>query len=162
MLHKGNLLTDYERQTAASQIAMLTGVSEDFVLRNDLRVEATRFRVELMREQQVVVGRLDSRVASKPPAKKELAKGNDAGGKDGKGDTPPAKDGAGNQPGRGFRGGDPSQALLSNVFADAIKSYLPDGLGFKTEVPRLRHKAPWGYGRNDRYVDRRVMAARRA
>ena len=74
MLHKGNLLSDYERQAAAKQIAMLTGLSEDFVLRNDLRIEATRFRVELMRDKQVVVGRLDSRVASKPPA--ERGRGN--------------------------------------------------------------------------------------
>jgi len=43
--------------------AMLTGVSEEFVLKNDLRIEATRFRMELLRDKQVTVGRLDSRVS---------------------------------------------------------------------------------------------------
>jgi carboxypeptidase C (cathepsin A) len=149
LLHKGNLLNDYERQSAAKQIAMLTGLSEDFVMRNDLRIEATRFRSELLREQQMVIGRLDSRVSSKLGTRREVAKGNDTGPKDRKEGDPPAKDGAPGQGGRGgFRGGDPAQSLLSNVFTDAMKSYLPDGLGFKTDA-RYTLSAqvnPWSYG----------------
>jgi carboxypeptidase C (cathepsin A) len=128
VLHKGNLLSDYERQAAAKQIAMLTGLSEDFVLRSDLRVEATRFRMELMRDKQVVVGRLDSRVTAKTGS----GQGTGTGGGGGRGG-----------------GGDPSNALVSGVFADGIKSYLADSLGYKTDVSYTLTASvqPWSYGR---------------
>jgi carboxypeptidase C (cathepsin A) len=163
LLYKGNLLSDYERQTAARQLAMLTGLSEDVILKNDLRIEATRFRMELLRDQQVVIGRLDSRVSAKVPAKgPTVAKGENGDAKQG----PPMKEGSGNVPpakkgdnptGRGFRGGDPSQALLSNVFSDAMKSYLPEGLSFKTDA-RYTLSAqvqPWSYGQagTNRYAN---------
>ena len=169
VLHKGNLLSDYERQAAAKQIAMLTGVSEEFVLRNDLRIEATRFRMELMRDKQVVVGRLDSRVASQPrtnQATPAAAGGNSVSGggnTNGEGNRA-GSDGAsgegnrgGNQPGRAFRGGDPSQTMLSTSFTDAMRSYLPDGLGYKT-TERYQLSAPvqpWSYGQagTNRYAN---------
>jgi carboxypeptidase C (cathepsin A) len=148
-LHKGNLLSDYERQAAAKQLAMLTGLSEDFVLRSDLRVEATRFRTELLRDQQVVVGRLDSRVSAK------------TGGGPGTGAA-----GGGGDGGRGGRGGgDPSQALLSTLYTDAMKGYLPDGLGYKTDLPYTlsARVQPWSYGQvgTNRYanVSPRLRAA---
>lgn len=136
VLHKGNLLSDYERQAAAKQIAMLTGLSEDFVLRNDLRLEATRFRTELMRDKQIVVGRLDSRVTSKPPTEQEASSGSGF---------------------RGGRGGDPSQNLLSTMYTEAMRSYLPEGLGYKTEA-RYQLSVPlpaWSYGQagTNRYAN---------
>jgi carboxypeptidase C (cathepsin A) len=147
-LHKGNLLSDYERQAAAKQLAMLTGLSEDFVLRSDLRVEATRFRTELLRDQQVVVGRLDSRVSAK------------TGGGPGTG----AAGGGGGREGRGG-GGDPSQALLSTLYTDAMKGYLPGALAYKTDLPYTlsARVQPWSYGQvgTNRYanVSPRLRAA---
>lgn len=168
VLHKGNLLTDYERQAAAKQIAMLTGVSEDFVLKNDLRIEATRFRMELLREKEVTVGRLDSRVASKPPANRTTTTASNTnstttntkvteGGTTttgssnaATGSTPPANANGrgGDGGGRNFRGGDPSQTLLSNIFTDGMKTYLLDGLGYKTEsrYTLTAQVQPWNYG----------------
>lgn len=176
-LHKGNLLSDYERQAAAKQIAMLTGVSEEFVLRNDLRIEATRFRMELLRDKEVTVGRLDSRVASKPPANRTTttaenttstttntkvteggtttgsttasAGGSSAG--NGRGENGGGAGRGGDGGGRQFRGGgggDPSQTLLSNIFSDGMKTYLLDGLGYKTEsrYTLTAQVQPWSYG----------------
>jgi carboxypeptidase C (cathepsin A) len=64
-LQKGNLLNDGERLAMAKQLAMYTGLSEQFVLQSDLRIEAGRFRGELLRTTGEVVGRLDSRVKAK-------------------------------------------------------------------------------------------------
>jgi carboxypeptidase C (cathepsin A) len=165
ILHKGNLLTDYERLAAAKQIALLTGVSEDFVLRNDLRIEATRFRSELLREQQLVVGRLDSRVSART-----------GGGRNRGGDTtptpaPPSTAGAapagsgtatpapdrGTSPGVRFSGGDPSQALLSTLYTDGIRQHLADAMNYKTETRYVltAQVQPWSYGQsgNNRYAN---------
>jgi carboxypeptidase C (cathepsin A) len=159
VLHKGNLLSDYERQAAAKQIAMLTGLSEEFVLRNDLRIEATRFRMELLRDKQVVIGRLDSRVASKPrtgPDAAPTAASGTGGTNGGDGNRPSG----GNQQGRQFRGGgggDPSQAMLATAFTEAMRTYLPDGMGYKTsERYQLSAQVqPWSYGQagNNRYAN---------
>ena len=84
ILYKGNMLNDFERQSAAKQIAMLTGLSEDFVLRNDLRIEAGRFRSELLRDKQLVLDRLDTRVTAKtggrPPRLRRVVAVEAAGG----------------------------------------------------------------------------------
>ena len=175
ILHKGNLLTDYERQAAAKQIAMLTGVSEDFVLRNDLRIEATRFRSELLREQQLVVGRLDSRVSARAGGggrgnRGGTAPGNTpaASGTASSGTTTPAPAGGGTpatapaanrgtSPDIRFAGGDPSQALLSNLYTDAIRMHLADGMNYKTETRYVlaAQVQPWSYGQsgNNRYAN---------
>ncbi|AMV25213.1 Serine carboxypeptidase [Gemmata sp. SH-PL17] len=168
VLHKGALLTEFERQAAAKQLALLTGLSEEFVLRSDLRVEATRFRSELLRDQQTVVGRYDARVSAKVAARP--APGNPPGptgtpgapgtsgatGAQGTGAptgtaVPPAS-GPGGGPGgpRGERigGGDPSAALLSPLFTAAMRQYLPDGLGYKSESAYVLSAPvqPWNYG----------------
>src|SRR5205085_10432662 len=46
-LHKGLELSDSERKAVAAKVAKYTGLSEEFVLRNDLRVEGQRFMREL-------------------------------------------------------------------------------------------------------------------
>ncbi len=204
VLHKGNLLTDYEREAAAKQIAMLTGLSEEFVLRNDLRIEATRFRNELLRDKQILIGRLDTRVTAKfgQGAAVVAAEGGAAGSTSGNGNASrtggqatsaaagssenvartgenggstnrsggpgnPAIAGNSENPGRaagnrggggrGFGGGDPSNTLVANIFTEAMKTYLPDSLGYKTDI-RYTLSAqvqPWSFGQagNNRYAD---------
>lgn len=61
VLSRGHRLTAGERQEAAERIASLTGVSADYVLRSNLRLEHTRFYTELLRDQGRTVGRLDGR-----------------------------------------------------------------------------------------------------
>ena len=60
-LLKGNMLSLAERRAVAERAARLTGVSAEFVERANLRVDPARFRKELLRDQRLVTGRLDSR-----------------------------------------------------------------------------------------------------
>jgi carboxypeptidase C (cathepsin A) len=193
-LHQGNLLSDFERQAVAKQMALLTGVSEDFVLRSDLRVEATRYRNEILRDKQEVVGRYDSLVTGKagggrgagapgtgranagtpavggagPVAPTGGAAGASPGtaaagpvnpaapttgvanaGTPAAGAANPATPGRGNRGGGGAPGGgDPSNALLSGIFTEAIRGYLPNELGYKSEATyqMLVRVQPWNYG----------------
>ena len=47
--------------TAADRLARYTGLSQRFILSANLRVDAARFRKELLRDKRLVVGRLDGR-----------------------------------------------------------------------------------------------------
>lgn len=60
-LMKGSRLPAEERQQLVKKLAGYTGLAEDYLDRNDLRVEAIRYRHDLLRAQQKVVGRFDSR-----------------------------------------------------------------------------------------------------
>jgi len=61
-LAKGNELTPAERSEVATQLARLTGVSEQFALDTNLRIDAGTYRTELLRGQRETVGRYDSRM----------------------------------------------------------------------------------------------------
>ncbi|HEX5476057.1 MAG TPA: hypothetical protein VFX12_15470 [Vicinamibacterales bacterium] len=60
-LAKGNSLSAAERHAVAQTFARLTGLSVDYVEQANLRVSPGRFRKELLRDQRLTVGRLDSR-----------------------------------------------------------------------------------------------------
>ena len=66
-LARGNRLSTEERAETVSKIASLTGLSEDYVDRVDLRIEHVRFFTELLRHKRLVVGRLDSRFTGWTP-----------------------------------------------------------------------------------------------
>jgi carboxypeptidase C (cathepsin A) len=61
-LMKGDRLTQAEREAIATKLAKFTGLSQSFLLRNDLRIEIQRFTKELRRNDGLTVGRLDSRL----------------------------------------------------------------------------------------------------
>lgn len=61
VLARGSRLTAEERADAVATIARLTGVSEDYVSRSDLRLEHWRYFGELRRDEGLTVGRIDSR-----------------------------------------------------------------------------------------------------
>jgi carboxypeptidase C (cathepsin A) len=63
-LARGHRLTADERADIVTRLAALTGLSEDYVDRVNLRVEHIRFFTELLRHQRRVVGRLDGRFTS--------------------------------------------------------------------------------------------------
>jgi len=63
-LAKGNRATAAERKAVAAKLARLTGLSQDYVERANLRIDPGRFRKELLRDKRLVVGRLDSRFTS--------------------------------------------------------------------------------------------------
>lgn len=60
-LAKGAMLDDEERRKTKETLARYTGLSEEFIEQSDLRIEAGRFRKELLRDEGYTVGRLDSR-----------------------------------------------------------------------------------------------------
>ncbi len=60
-LTKGNRLTPREIDDMAQKVARLTGLSPEFIKNANLRVSPRRFRKELLRDQRLMTGRLDSR-----------------------------------------------------------------------------------------------------
>ena len=60
-LAKGQDLSAPERQAIAAQMSAYTGLSPQFILDSDLRVDASAFRKELLRDQHRTLGRYDGR-----------------------------------------------------------------------------------------------------
>lgn len=60
-LFAGDLLSDSERQSIAEKLAGYTGLSTDYWLKANLRVEAREYFQETLRDKGKTVGRLDSR-----------------------------------------------------------------------------------------------------
>lgn len=76
VLGRGARLTDDERADAVATIARLTGLSESYVDRANLRIEHWRYFGELLRDRGLTVGRLDSRFTG--PAASGIAEHMDA------------------------------------------------------------------------------------
>jgi carboxypeptidase C (cathepsin A) len=60
-LMEGDALPAARRQEIAAKVARYTGLSVDYVLRSNLRIEIERFCKELLRNEGKIIGRLDSR-----------------------------------------------------------------------------------------------------
>ena len=130
-LAKGQLISPQERDQVAEQMSRLIGVSPEFIKRNNLRIELSRFRKELLRDSARTVGRFDSRYL-----------GIDS-------------DAAGERPET-----DASSDAISGAYIASFQDYLHSTLGYETDLPyRLSardsagwkwnwaHKAPGGgYG----------------
>ncbi|HEU4947810.1 MAG TPA: peptidase S10 [Kribbella sp.] len=66
-LAQGSRLAPEDRAGVVARLAALTGLSEDYVDRADLRIEHVRFFTELLRSRRQVVGRLDGRFTGWDP-----------------------------------------------------------------------------------------------
>ena len=75
-LARGARLRADERAEVAATVARLAGVSADYVDRAELRIEHWRFFGELLRDERLTVGRLDSRFTG--PAASSIAEEMDA------------------------------------------------------------------------------------
>ena len=62
-LMKGSTLTEPEMTTVAKRLSALTGLSEEFLKRADLRPTLGQFNAELMRSRRMTAGRIDARFA---------------------------------------------------------------------------------------------------
>ena len=60
-LFRGDTLTQAEKEQIAEKLHRYAGVSKDYALRSNLRLDAVRFTKELLRDQGKVVGLLDGR-----------------------------------------------------------------------------------------------------
>lgn len=124
-LTKGNKLTAAERQTAAERLAHFIGLSPQFILDANLRVDSGRFRKELLRDRRLMVGRLDGRFT-----------GVDA-------------DAAGER--QEF---DPSNTALQGAYTALFQDYVQNELKWETDLhyPSRGNVRPWTYVQN-RYMD---------
>jgi carboxypeptidase C (cathepsin A) len=104
-LMKGSDLTLEEKTAIAQQMSAYTGLSAKYILQSDLRVDLSRFRKELLRDQGKTIGRLDARFT-----------GYDA---DDGGEGPEY---------------DPADRSLSGPYIGALHSYLFGTLGYKTKL----------------------------
>jgi carboxypeptidase C (cathepsin A) len=104
-LQKGNALGDSERQSIANQMAQLTGLSLDYILRSNLRVQPNRFMRELLRDRHEIVGRIDARYVG----------------------TEPDNVGAGAVY-------DPQGSAITGAFVAALNDYLFRDIGYKTPL----------------------------
>jgi carboxypeptidase C (cathepsin A) len=66
-LSQGSRLSEEDRAATITRLASLTGLSEDYLDRVDMRVEHVRFYTELLRHRRQVVGRLDGRFTGWDP-----------------------------------------------------------------------------------------------
>jgi len=104
-LQKGNELGDSEKQSIAQQMAQLTGLSSDYILRSNLRVQPNRFQRELLRDRHQVIGRIDSRFVGTEPD--TVGEGADY---------------------------DPQASAITGAFVGALNDYLLRDLGYKTQL----------------------------
>jgi carboxypeptidase C (cathepsin A) len=119
VLSRGSRLTDRERRAAMRKLASLTGLSEDYVDRADLRIEHIRFFTELLRDQRRSVGRLDARFTA--PAGSAIAESWDA---------------------------DPSHDAISGPYAAVFNHYIREDLGYENDLPYEQISSrvqPWSF-----------------
>ena len=104
-LAKGQDLSSEEKAAVARQLSAYTGLSQQFLINANLRVDLNRFRTEVLRDQGQIVGRYDSRFTGFNP---------DAGAENAE--------------------YDPSDTGITGAFVAAFQSYLADQLDFRSEL----------------------------
>ncbi|MGZ4438608.1 MAG: S10 family peptidase, partial [Nocardioidaceae bacterium] len=119
VLAQGNRLPRKERVAAVKKLAGLTGLTEDYIDRADLRIEHWRFFGELLRDERRTTGRLDGRFSG--PAGSAIAEQMDA---------------------------DPSHDAIAGPYAAVWNHYVRDELGYVNDLPYeqiSRRVHPWSY-----------------
>jgi carboxypeptidase C (cathepsin A) len=139
-LARGARLSTQDRAAAVATLASLTGLTESYVDRVNLRIEHVRFFTELLRDRGLTVGRMDGRFTTWEP------------------------DG-----GREHMSDDPSISRVVGAYAAAFNHYVRAELGYENDLPyEVIHEdtfKAWSYsdfeGRSVSVVDS-VSAAMRA
>jgi carboxypeptidase C (cathepsin A) len=108
-LSRGSRLTADERAEHVRRLAALSGLSEEYVDRANLRIEHVRFFTELLRDQGLAVGRLDARFTG--PLGSSVAETFDA---------------------------DPSHDAISGPYAAAWNHYVRDELEYESDLPYVQ------------------------
>lgn len=82
-LLKGDRISHEDKLEVATAMSQLIGLDAQFIMDHDLRIDLEVFRVELLRRERKVIGRLDMRFSTDAPASVQVA---------GDGDADPAND----------------------------------------------------------------------
>lgn len=115
-LHKGDSLTAAEKDRVAGKMAEYLGVSKEYCLGSNLRVPEFAFFRELLRDEGLMIGRLDGRITGKEEQKE------------------------------GDRGsGDPSDDAITPPYVASVNPYLTQTLKVETDMPYLTYGSvrPW-------------------
>ncbi|MGD0816125.1 MAG: peptidase S10 [Verrucomicrobiota bacterium] len=127
-LMQGSAISAPDRQRVVREVARLTGLSEDYVDRADLRIQAHRYFKELLRKERLIIGRYDGRLT-----------GSDL---DAVGDSPEF---------------DPSFTSVLGPFTATLNDYVRRELKFESDLPYevLTGKVqPWDYNdARNHYLD---------
>ncbi|GAB2733401.1 peptidase S10 [Salinifilum aidingensis] len=118
-LARGARLSAEERAGIVRRTAQLTGLSEDYVDRANLRIEHLRFFTELLRDRRLTVGRMDGRFTGWEP---------DAVGEK-------------------FTD-DPAISGIRGAYSAALNHYVREELGYRNDLPYevlSRRVHPWSY-----------------
>jgi carboxypeptidase C (cathepsin A) len=116
----GGAIDPAQRAQVLEQLHLYTGLSRDFLDKADLRVTAPEFEKELLRDQRLVVGRLDARFTG--PTGDQL-------------ETRPSHD--------------PQSTAISSAYTSAFNSYVRSELGYEGDreyVPSGMAR-PWNWNR---------------
>ncbi len=125
-LLKGASLPAPQRASALKEYARLTGLSEAFVERADLRVPLSRFAEELLRDEHQVIGRYDGRY--KGYVRDHLANNQEY---------------------------DPSYDAVAGAFASAFNQYVRSELKYESDLPYeiLTNVQPWNWGGQNSFLN---------
>ena len=123
-LWQGAALPETQRKQIVAKLVRLTGLTARVIEDNDLQVDATTFRKELLRDQGLIIGRYDARIT-----------GRDA------------------DPSARFPRFDPSFAATLGPFAAAMNSYVRSELKFEDDLPYeiLAGVQPWNFDARGSY-----------
>lgn len=121
LLYRGSRISAEEREAAAEKIAAYIGVSKEFVLKHNLRVERDDFNAELLSDRKLMIGRIDSRY------------------------TGPVVDGN-----LGDGTSDPSSLGITEAFSGVFNQYVSQVLNYRTDQPydvlSLDVNSAWSFG----------------
>ncbi len=116
-LQQGDHLPPAQFDAIAAKVAAFTGLSVEYVKESKLRIAPTRYRKELLRGDDMILGRYDARFENFDV------------------------DSAGENPGT-----DPSDTGISGVFVGAFHNYIQQELKFQTNEPYLLSARAGGGG----------------
>lgn len=126
-IYQGTRLSDAERDDIATRMSDFIGLSKDFILKHDLRIAMEDFCPELLADEKLMVGRLDSRYTG-PVMSGDLGSG----------------------------ASDPSSTGIVEAFSDVCVDYLSRDLNFRTdqffEALSSSVIMKWSFNHDNRYV----------
>jgi carboxypeptidase C (cathepsin A) len=125
-LQQGGSLSAEERQKVIIELSRLTGLTSEVIKDNDLRIDESVFRKQLLHDQGLILGAYDARLT----------------GRDGDPFSPTAD----------F---DPSSVAVMGPFSAAMNSYVRSELKFNDDLPYelLAGVQPWNYGARNTYAN---------
>ena len=125
-LQQGAALTADRRKKIVAELVRLTGLKAAVIEDNNLRVDQSVFRKQLLHDQGLILGAYDGRLTGR--------------------DGDPA------QPGAGF---DPSSAAVMGPFSAAMNAYVRGELKFENDLPYeiFGSVQPWNYGARNSFAN---------